>query len=639
MNLKKLLTAFLTLVLALSLLLSATFAQAGGQSIKILFTHDMHSSVTSATVFDNGGLTESGGFARLYTAIQRERAQDPDDTLLVDAGDYSIGTLFQVLETTQSPELCLMGKMGYDAVTAGNHEFDFTGEGFAKSLEAARKSGGLLPEYVMSNVTVTEGSELKQAIADYGVKDYVVIDKNGVRIGIYGLMGEEASADAPMSAPAEFGDIIEASKRIVPILKEQEKVDLVVCLSHSGTWEDKNVSEDELLAKAVPGIDVIISGHTHTVLQQPVIAGNTIIVSGGADSDYLGVLDITNDGGWKVNSYKLVKIDQSVADDPAIASEIDTYKVLVDEYLKAYGMQSGDVIADSPYQFDDIDYMFDNPGNYSLGDITSDAFLYSVKQAEGDDYEQVDVSVVPMGTIRASINKGGVTAADAFKILSMGTGPDGLSGFPLISVYLYGWELKNVCEVDASISSIMGDAQLFLSGLKYTYNPNRLIFNKVTDAVLVREDGSTEAIEPDKMYRVVCGLYSGQMLSYVKSKSFGIISLTPKDKDGGEITDYSKQIIYADKNGQKQEIKEWQAVADYLKSFGNNGTGAIPSVYAQAQQRKIENASIDIFSNLNTFALIVYAVIVVLLALIIFIIVKVTKRIRRRHRKQAPEQA
>lgn len=633
MNLKKVLTVFLTLIIAFSLLLPVSFAQAQGHDIKILFTHDMHSSLTPATVFENGSLAESGGFARLYTAIQQERSQDPDNTLLVDAGDYSMGTLFQVLETSQSPELCLMGKMGYDVVTAGNHELDYTGAGLSKSLEAAKKSGGPLPEYVMSNVTVPEGSELKQAMNDYGVKDYVVVDKNGVKIGIYGVMGEEAVADAPMAAPAEFGDIIETSKRVVKILKEQENADLVICLSHSGTRENKSESEDELLAKAVPDIDVIISGHTHTVLEQPIIVGHTIIVSCGSDSDYLGVLDITNDNGWTVNGYKLTKIDSSVADDTPIAEAVVSYDTSVNEYLKPYGMHSDDVIANSPYQFEDINHMLDNPGNYSLGDITSDAFMYAVKQAEGDSYETVDLAVVPMGTIRATINKGDVTVADAFRILSLGTGPDGLSGYPLISVYLYGWELKNVCEVDASISSLMGDAQLFLSGIKYTYNPNRLIFNKVTDAELVREDGSTETIESDRLYRVVCSIYSGQMLSYVKSKSFGIVSLTPKDKDGNEITDYNEQIIY---NGNKQEVKEWQAVAEYLESF----KGSIPVAYGETQQRKIGNASLDIFSGLNTFAMIVYAVIVVLLALIVFIIVKVTKRIRRmRHKKQTLNEA
>lgn len=643
---KKLLTILFIFMLIFSMLLPATSAAADQSGIKILFTHDMHASLVPATVFEEGSMTESGGFARLYTAIQQERGQNPDSTLLVDAGDYSMGTLFQTLETTQSPELCLMGKMGYDAVTAGNHEFDYTSAGFTKSLEAAVQSGGTLPQYVMSNVTVSDTSdsaELRKAMQDYGIKDYTVIEKNGLKIGIYGLMGEEAKADAPMSTPAEFGDIVEASKRVVKILKEQEKVDFIVCLSHSGTNADVNASEDEKLAKAVPDIDVIISGHTHTVLKQPIIVGSTIIVSCGSDSDYLGVLDIKNDGGWKVNGYKLTKIDPSVADDASIASEVDTYKTSVNKYLQPYGMQYDDVVANSPYQFEDINYMFDNPGNYSLGDITADAFVYTVKQAEGENYEPVDAAVVPMGTLRATINKGDVSVADAFKILSLGTGPDGFSGYPLISVYLYGWELKNVCEVDASISSMMGDAQLFLSGIKYTYNSNRLIFNKVTDAKLVRENGRTEAIENNKLYRVVCSVYSGQMLSYVKGKSFGIVSLTPKDKDGKEITDFNKQIIYANNNGQEQEIKEWQAVAGYLKSFDSqNGISTIPAAYGEAQIRKVENNSTSIFdllSNLNTFAIIAIAVVVVLLALIVFIIVKVIKRIRKHSKKQVVTQA
>lgn len=639
---KRVLSAVLILALALAVVMPLSSAQAAdADAIKILFTHDMHCSLLPAAVSENGTLTEAGGFARLYTAIQQERSAAPDSTLLLDAGDYSMGTLFQTLETTDSPELRLMGGMGYDAVTAGNHEFDYTSAGFASSLEAAAKSGDPLPAYVMSNITLPENDAsadaVRQAMNDYGVKDYTVIEKNGVKIGLFGLMGEEADADAPMAAPAEFGDITEASKRVVKILKEQENVDLIVCLSHSGTWADKSKSEDEKLAEAVPDIDVIISGHTHTVLTQPVFVGKTMIVSCGADSDYLGVLDLKNNNGWKYGGYKLTKIDPSVKDDASIASEIDGYKAQVDEYLKPYGYAFDQVVANSPYQFDDIDRMFDNPGNYSLGDITADAFVYAVKQAEGDNYEPVDVAVVPMGTIRATINKGDVTVADAFKILSLGTGPDGLSGYPLISVYLKGSELKNICEVDASVSSMMGDAQLFLSGMTYTYNPGRLIFNKVTSAELVKEDGSKQAIEPDKLYRVVCGIYSGQMLSYVQSKSFGIVSLVPKDKDGNAVTDFSKQIIYKDNGGEKQEIKEWQAVTEYLSSLDKqDGISVIPAAYSEAQIRKVNNNTgnmFDLISNLNTFAIIVYAIAFVLLVLIAFIIYRIVRRIMRGPKK------
>ena len=271
-------------------------------SLRILFTHDLHASLEPAKVADeNGRFSEAGGFARLATAIREARADSPESTLLVDAGDYSVGTLYQALETTQSPELRLMGMMGYEAVTVGNHEFDCTITGFADSLNAAVQSGDVLPAYVMSNISLpgddAKTEALRAAMDAYGVTEYTVVEKSGFRIGIFGVLGEEALADAPMSAPAVFEDIADAAKRMVEILKKEEKVDLVVCLSHSGTNEDVSESEDEQLAKAVPDIDVIISGHTHTVLQQPIVTGDTIIVSCGSDSAYLGQLDIAREDG------------------------------------------------------------------------------------------------------------------------------------------------------------------------------------------------------------------------------------------------------------------------------------------------------------------------------------------------------
>ena len=241
----------------------------GGGSIRILFTHDMHASLEPAKVPDaSGALTEAGGFARLYTAIQQARAEKPGSTLLVDAGDYTMGTLFQTVEATQSPELRLMGMMGYDAVTVGNHEFDYTIDGFTDSLNAAADSGDTLPPYVISNMTLpgndAQSEALRAALGNYGVTEYTIVEKGGCRIGIFGVMGAEAVANAPMSAPAVFEDIKDASKRMVQILKEQENVDLVVCISHSGTKENLADSEDEQLAKAVPDIDVIIKRATRT---------------------------------------------------------------------------------------------------------------------------------------------------------------------------------------------------------------------------------------------------------------------------------------------------------------------------------------------------------------------------------------
>ena len=625
---------------------AATASAADSKTIRILFTHDLHSSLSPEKVPDpNGGFTESGGFARLYSAI-KARSAGAGGTLLVDAGDYSMGTLFQTLETTESPELRLMGEMGYDAVTAGNHEFDYTCKGFAKSLEAAAAGGGRLPAYVISNMTLADDggtAQITKAMNDYGIKDYIVIDKGGIRIGIYGVMGEEAAADAATSYPASFGDIIEASKRVVKILKEQENADLVVCLSHSGTDNDASKSEDEKLAKAVPDIDVIISGHTHTVLTRPVTVGHTLIVSCGANGAYLGSVDLSFDGAWKAQGYSLIPIDSSLPSDPGVQSKIDAYKAHVNSYLSAYGYSCDQVIADSPYQFEDIEYMYGNPNDYALGNLLSDAMISAIKNAEGDAYVPVDAAVVPMGIIRATINKGKITVSDAFKILSLGTGPDGLSGYPLITVYLTGEELKNVCEVDASVSAILEDAQLFIAGVKYSYNTNRLIFNKVTGCEMLKADGSTEKIYDKKLYRVACGLYSGQMLAYVKKKSFGILSITPKDKYANEITDFSEQIIYANNAGKLSEVKEWQAVVQYLMSFPKQGgISVIPSVYEKPQGRKTVSHSAaigELVSNLNMVTLAALAAVLFILALLIFIVTMIATRKKRRERRTAKREA
>lgn len=642
---RKIAAVLLVFLLVTAFAASAVSAEASDPgSIRILFTHDMHASLEPAKAADkNGNLSEIGGFTRLYTAIKEARAASPDSTLLVDAGDYTMGTLFQTVECTQSPELRLMGMMGYDAATVGNHEFDYTIDGFAKSLNAAAQSGEALPAYVISNIALPEGEPkadaLREAMQNYGVKEYTVVEKSGCQIGIFGVLGEEAANLAPMSAPAVFEDVQETAKRMVQILKEQEKVDLIVCLSHSGTKEDVSESEDEQLAKAVPGIDVIISGHTHTILGSPIVAGNTIIVSSGSDSAYLGSLDIALEGGaWKVQDYALRPINASIADDGAIAGKVEAFKGLTDEYLANYGYTYDEFIANSPYQFEDINTMFYTPGDYALGDITADSFLYSVKQAEGESYENVDVTVVPVGTIRATINKGDVTVADAFKVLSLGTGPDGLTGYPLISVYLYGRELQNLCEVDASVAGLMGDAQLYFSGLRTTYNPNRLIFNKVTDVTLLRGSKAQE-VESDKLYRVVCSLYSGQMLGYVKEKSFGILSLTPKDKNGETVTDYNKQIIYTQDGS---EIKEWQAVVSYLSSFaepdGISDGSTIPEAYATPQGRKVADTSgglWGILSHFNGFAWILLSVVALLIAILVLTPLLIVRGIKKRKARKA----
>jgi len=623
-------------------------AQAQGKAVTILFTSDMHDNFLPFKSVTDGKITSLGGYARLMTAIEQQRQLDPE-AVLVDGGDYSMGTPFQTIFASKSPQLRIMGSMGYDATTFGNHEYDYRPEGLAKSLESAIASGEPLPAIVQANVTFPADKDgkmsddlarLKNAMEEYKVRDYIVIERNGVRIGIFGIMGKESASMAPMSGVV-FTDPVESAKKVVKALKEQEQVDLIICLSHSGTSIKKDKSEDVILAKSVPDIDVIISGHSHTRLEEPIIVGNTVIGSPEDYGRYLGVIKLVQSeaGSWELEKYQLVLIDEGLKEDEGLARRIEEFKAMVqEEYFELYGLEYDEVIAYSPFQFQTPDEISRVHADSTIGNLIGDAYIYAVKKAEGANYEPVAAAVVPTGTVRSTIYKGPVTVADAFCISSLGVGADGIPGYPLISVYLTGKELKTLCEVDASIAPIMSTAQLYPAGLSYSFNPNRLIFNKVTDVALMDADGIKTEIDDKKLYRVIAGLYSAQMLSVVGEKSFGLMSLVPKNKDGEPITDFEEHIIYQNIDGKQQEVKEWYAIVEYLKSFDQvEGVSQIPDYYSQTHGRKIVDDNkniINLVKNPNAISLTVYIAVPLLAALIILLLVKLVKLIRRRIRRQ-----
>ncbi len=634
----------ISLLLVLSIIFSfipCGIAADSGKSITILFTNDLHDHFYPMKIQGEETITTIGGYARLYTAIKAEQEKDPE-LLLVDAGDFSMGTLFQSIFASHAPQLRIMGKMGYDVTTFGNHEFDLRPVGLANSLRAATASGDYLPQIVSSNISFPEDyygkltpslQDLKDSMDLYGVKDYCILKRKGLKIGIFGIMGDDSAFEAPMSEVV-FSKAVENAKRVANILKNEEKVDLVLCLSHSGTWDKKSESEDEILAEKVSEIDVIISGHTHTRLESPIIIGNTIIGSCGESGESLGILKINKsvNKGWELISYDLKAMDDSIPSERNIEKTIEDYKEIVQkEYLNNFDMVFDDVLAYCPFSFTPTSLLGKTHEEDTLGNLMGDAFIYAIKEAEKEDYEEVTAAVIPYGTIRSTFVKGDITIADTFNVSSLGIGPDKVSGYPIITVYLTGKELKTAAEVDASIAPIMNVAQLYISGISYTFNPHRLIFNKVTEVYLQKFDGTKERIVDNKLYRVAAGLYSAQMLSIVGDKSHGLLSLVPKSKDGTPIKDFEEHIVY---NG-NHEIKEWLAIAEYLKSFdkAKDGVPVIPSYYNETHGRKIvdnEFSVLAIMKNPNKIAFILYLIIAFVIAIIILIIVLV--RIRKKNK-------
>ncbi len=623
---------FLPVLILMLLFLPGVPAEAAPQAYEttVLFTHDLHSHFFPQS---DGAGGETGGYARLMTALERERAARPD-ALTVDGGDFSIGSLVQTLYTTHAPELRTMGAMGYDAVTVGNHEFDHEGTGFAQMLTAALGSGDPVPPIVMANYNPSAENpdrlDIQRAMATYGVQDSLLLERGGVTYGIFGLMGESAHDYAPASGFA-LEDRAEAAQRCVNALREQG-AQFIICLSHSGTSERKSASEDERLAEEVEGIDLIVSGHTHTTLAQPLVVGDTYLVSAGAYCENLGVITLSwnGEGEKTLVDYRLVPIDEALPEDPGIAALAESWKSRVDSsYLAAYALTYDQVLTESSFDLDTPQSGVQQ-GN-ALGELVSDAFLWAAANLEADAPQVPTVSVTAAGVLRAPLYAGNITVSQAFDVLSMGVGEDGTSGYPLVGVYLTGEELRAVLEVDASVTPIMHEAQLYLSGVRYRFNTHRMFFNRVFEAQLVQGQFGVqelEEIDSDRLYRVVTGMYSAQMLGTVKDRSFGLLNIQPKDENGQPVTDFT-QAVLRDDNG--NEIKEWYALAAYLASFGEEG---IPEQYSAPDSRKGVSASwnpVELVRNPNWLTLAALAVLAVLAAGLV-LGVRAIARARRRKR-------
>lgn len=621
-------------------------AEEDTKEIDIMFFHDTHSHLNSFYTIENGEGVELGGFARIKTLINEQKEKNPD-TLILDGGDFSMGTLVQTVFEQEAAELRMLGVIGTDVTTVGNHEFDYRSKGLSNMLKSAAHSGDPLPEFVLCNVDwetmekegLTEGQQLiADGFAEYGVRDYVVLQKGEVRIAVIGVFGKDALDCAP-TCELIFKEPVEAVKETVADIKANEDVDMIVCVSHSGTWEDESKSEDEILAKSVPELDLIISGHTHTLLAEPIVHGDTYIVSTGEYGKRIGSLSMrqNENGRWTITDYELKSITMDIVPDAETQAATDSFMDAVNSaYLADFGYTREQILAVNDVNFCSLQALEDEHTEHNLGNIISDAYVYAVTNSPDFDGNAVDLAVVPSGTVRDSYPTGDISVESVFNSFSLGIGADGVPGYPLISVYLTGEELRTTAEIDASISDLMPTARLYMSGMSFTFNPNRMILNKVTDICLIDEDGGRIELEDDKLYRVVADLYSGQMLSAVTDMSYGLLSIVPKYADGTPVEDFEDVIIT--ENG--KEIKAWDAIARYMQSFPDmdkDGIANVPDYYDTDHDRKVVDDSKNLgalIKNPNKYAMMIVAVIVILIIIVVLLIVLVVKLIKRIRKKK-----
>ena len=589
----------------------------------IMHTNDEHSALVPSPFIDYRPGEENpalGGFARLATlvnSLREEKATNGEEVLLVNAGDFLGGAAYGWLALEgYAAELTLMQELGYDVVIIGNHEYDYGPEVLAEYMKVAGYPQAHDKTAVLaSNTRPPAGHPLNDA----GLKETHIIElENGLRIGFFGLIGYDAVDVAPYSAPVEFPDPIETAGIMVQRLQDAG-VDVIIAVTHAG------LDESITMVQQVPGIDVIVDGHCHTLLEQPVVEGKTIIVQAGELMKHVGVLELAYNPETQTLRVRneesgqpfVVPLDWQVDSDPAMAQRVAYFTDRLNE-----------VVADmTDGRFTDIsetvvwsDFVVTNRPRLEetpFGNFITDAMRLVAQEVTG---ERVHLAFQANGVIRGAIEpgsmpwaRGQVSFYDLADLVGLGSGPDGHAGYPMVSIYFTGEEIRRIFEVQVLLGEMMGDTYfLQISGGRITYDKNRAILMTIpfldqaiptallplpVGAVLSGQLYTGEGIQDDNdanymdivkgdetLYHVVTDFYIASFLPMV-GDLLPNLELIIKDKAGNpiDIDDLEKTIIYRD----GRELKVWQAVIEYAAAQppDSQGNPRIPDYYQQTAGR------------------------------------------------------
>lgn len=275
-----------TVVLYMLLLFMAMGAYAQ-KHLEVLHTNDTHSCIMPLNPnLADTAVAGRGGFLRRVAMIKEERAKNPD-LLLIDSGDFSQGSPFYTM-FKGDVEIGLMNLMGYDAVTIGNHEFDFGLENMARIFKMA-KFPVVCANYDFTG-TCVEGL----------VKPYVIIKRNGLKIGLFGLSPQlEGLVDLSKCKGVTYLDPIEVGNRVAAELKHDKKCDVVICVSHLGWLRPDEMGDQKLLASS-KDIDLVLGGHSHSYFKDLRYVNNADgkavpVDQNGKNAMYVGKLTLSFD--------------------------------------------------------------------------------------------------------------------------------------------------------------------------------------------------------------------------------------------------------------------------------------------------------------------------------------------------------
>ncbi len=365
---------------------SAPKREAGVEyKLTILHTNDHHGAVLAN---DDG----EGGLAERATFVKQVRAEN-ENILLLDAGDINTGAALSNMFSGEV-DIKAYNLLGYDAVTFGNHEFDGTHEKVLNQIAMA--------DFDWISANIKDGK-------DYLDQAYVVKDFDGFRVGIFGLTTMRAQVIASPDESLTFIDEIEASKEMVDVLRNKEKVDIVIAVGHVGSYvEEEGHNTSSIICEAVDGIDIFVDGHSHTYFDEPEVVNGAQIVSANEWGKVVGQMDVTIvDGKITKSSWKPV----------AITSEAFPPDAEMVAFIKPYADEANaslqDVVMVTSEEFDAGDKL-NRKKEMPHGNLVSDAQVAFIESEIG---VKVDFGFTNGGNIRASLPKGDVTKENILTML------------------------------------------------------------------------------------------------------------------------------------------------------------------------------------------------------------------------------
>ena len=574
-------------------------APPGSRSLVLLFTGDMHSNLES--------------YPQLAELVERERAMAEErgvPLLLLSTGDAPMGTIYHTLFTTNAADYRALSLLGYDASALGNHDFDFGPHALLRSLAAADSLAVRLASSLQPLASARPALSLPLLCANIQIEGdtsgrvakYIIIQRDSLRILVTATMGLDAIRSI---SDADSLNYTPADAALAALLPQLPDCHFRILLSHGGTsWvgneqvteetpsalRRRRKTEDALLAAKVPLFDAILSGHDHAPLFTPLIVGKTVIGNSGANLQYLGRVELAKDSAGRTHlvDYRLIPIpaptacpasqpaaqlasqpaaqlaaqpalrpSEHLAHKPAqmrIASFVEErYREVEENLQRVYGIALPDTLLPSlaATKFADL----------STPDLVAEAYSAAPALAE-----ERPIGIVPFGVVRGQLpHSGAITWRHLFELLSLGSNREGLAGYPLVKLYLYGKELFDICELDASYARPGNDLHLhFSSNLKYYGRAIGIPFMRITE---VFANGAP--VERNRLYPIVTDLYTAQSIKLLEESSFGLLKAAPKDSSGNIVSNPAAYTITARipaVQGAPVEMTGWMALGLMLSS-------------------------------------------------------------------------